>query len=74
MAHKPTMTLQITNEQKASLREIASLHDLKIGRGSTPEMGSIRKLIMAIADKKLMVVKNEDEDNEDLKEMTEESE
>lgn len=59
MAHKhPTVSMQLTDEQKKSLRKIAKQHGLLIGRGSQAKWGSIRGLNEAIASGKLLVVPN----------------
>lgn len=47
--HKPTLTLKLTDSEKAALREIAANHGLTIGRGSSPETGSIREMLLMLA-------------------------
>ena len=51
------MTLKITNKQKAKLRQIAKQYGFTIGRGNEKEWGSVRKLMAAVADGKLHIVK-----------------
>lgn len=49
MAHTPTLTLELSEEERERLRQIAKQHGLLVGRGSQADWGSIRGLNQAIA-------------------------
>lgn len=49
MAHKPTKTLQLSDEAKGALRQIAKEWGFTIGRGSMKDEGSIDQLVTTIA-------------------------
>jgi hypothetical protein len=49
MAHKPNLTLQIESADLNNLRWLAAQSGLTIGRGSVPEMGSIRAMLLDLA-------------------------
>lgn len=57
MANRANLSMQLTEEQKQSLRDIAKAHGLIIGRGKEKDWGSIRGLCEAIADGELVVVR-----------------
>lgn len=45
----PTISIELDRAALASLRAIAAEHGYTIGRGKNPRMGSVRKLLLAIA-------------------------
>lgn len=45
----PTISIELDRESLASLRSLAAKHGYTIGRGKNPRMGSVRKLLLAIA-------------------------
>jgi hypothetical protein len=55
--NETVMTIKITAGQKKRLRRIALDYGYTIGRGKEKNWGSVRKLMAAVADGKLQVVK-----------------
>ena len=51
------MTIKITSEQKSRLRDIALDYGYTIGRGNEKDWGSVRKLMAAVADGELQIVR-----------------
>lgn len=51
----PTISIELDRAALASLRKIASGRGYTIGRGKNPHMGSVRKLLLAIARGDLVV-------------------
>lgn len=58
MAIKATQVIGLDDKQKTSLRNLAVRFGLTIGRGPSPEMGSINQLVQGVADSKFLVVPN----------------
>lgn len=52
------MTIKMTHEEAARLRQIARQFGYTIGRGRDAEMGSFRQLALEIAAGRLLVVVN----------------
>jgi len=50
-----TQTIRMTTQQKRKLRQLATAFGYTIGRGREAEWGSIRKLVLAIADGDLKI-------------------
>ena len=54
---KPTLTLDLTEDEKLRLRLLAQQLGLYIGRGSMADYGSIQKLISGIANGHFSIIK-----------------
>ncbi len=47
--HKPNFTLQLPERDKVALRYLAQKNDLTIGRGKMADEGSIREMVLSLA-------------------------